>query len=76
MDRVLRPCRGVHLGAHMRVAQRYPAWRLVSLDHQWQRFTAEVPQGERPVLARRHFDEWGVRFTSLRASTLGSRTSC
>jgi pimeloyl-ACP methyl ester carboxylesterase len=40
-------------------AQRYPAWRLVSLADQWQRFTAEVPGGEAPVLARRHFDDWG-----------------
>ena len=38
---------------------RYPAWRLVSLQDQWQRFTAEVPAGAAPVLARRHFDAWG-----------------
>jgi pimeloyl-ACP methyl ester carboxylesterase len=42
--------------------QRYPAWRLVSLDDQWKRFTDDVPQGESPVLARRHFDEWGQRY--------------
>ena len=41
-----------------RAAQDYPAWRLVSLQDQWQRFTAEVPQGELPVLSRRHFAEW------------------
>jgi pimeloyl-ACP methyl ester carboxylesterase len=40
-------------------AQRFPAWRLVSLDDQWRRFVADVPSGEAPVLARRHFDEWG-----------------
>lgn len=40
-------------------AQQYPAWRLVSLDDQWTRFTADVPTGETPVLARRHFNEWG-----------------
>lgn len=38
--------------------QLYPAWRLVSLDDQWNRFTAEVPAGSAPVLSRRHFDEW------------------
>ncbi|HET7882816.1 MAG TPA: alpha/beta hydrolase [Acetobacteraceae bacterium] len=43
-------------------AQHYPAWRPVSLQDQWQRFTAEVPPGEAPVLARRHFDEWGERY--------------
>ena len=40
----------------------YPAWRLVSLQDQWQRFTAEVPSGELPVLSRRHFAEWGERY--------------
>ncbi len=40
-------------------SQRFPAWRLVSLDDQWQRFAAEVPSNESPVLSRRHFDEWG-----------------
>lgn len=40
-------------------AERYPAWRLVSLEDQWTRFTAEVPASEQPVLSRRHFDEWG-----------------
>ena len=43
-------------------AQRYPAWRLVSLDDQWQRFTGDVPVGEAPVLSRRHFDAWGERY--------------
>jgi pimeloyl-ACP methyl ester carboxylesterase len=40
-------------------AQDYPAWRSVSLQDQWQRFTAEVPAGEVPVLSHRHFAEWG-----------------
>lgn len=43
-------------------ATRYPAWRLVSLDDQWTRFTAEVPAGAGPVLSHRHFDEWGERY--------------
>ena len=36
-----------------------PAWRVVSLDEQWKRFLADVPVSERPVLCRRHFEEWG-----------------
>jgi pimeloyl-ACP methyl ester carboxylesterase len=40
-------------------AQRYPAWRPVSLEDQWARFTAEVPKDEPAVLSRRHFDAWG-----------------
>lgn len=43
-------------------AERFPAWRLVSLADQWQRFTAEVPKGESPVLMRRHFDPWGEQY--------------
>jgi pimeloyl-ACP methyl ester carboxylesterase len=43
-------------------AQRYPAWRLVSLQDQWTRFTAEVPQDEPQVLSRRHFDAWGPSY--------------
>jgi pimeloyl-ACP methyl ester carboxylesterase len=43
-------------------AHSYPAWRLVSLQDQWQRFTVEVPPDEPPVLSRRHFAEWGERY--------------
>ena len=50
-------------------AQTYPAWRLVSLDDQWQRFTAEVPAGEMPVLSRRHFDEWGPLYLDTDADS-------
>ena len=39
--------------------QQYPAWRVVSLKDQCDRFTADVPPGEPAVLAKRHFDEWG-----------------
>ena len=42
--------------------QRLPGWRLISLEDQWQRFVADVPPGEQPVLSRRHFDEWGERY--------------
>jgi pimeloyl-ACP methyl ester carboxylesterase len=39
-----------------------PAWRIVTLEDQLTRFTEDVPQGEPPVLARSHFDEWGERY--------------
>jgi pimeloyl-ACP methyl ester carboxylesterase len=42
--------------------QHLPGWRLISLQDQWQRFVADVPAGETPVLSRRHFDEWGERY--------------
>jgi pimeloyl-ACP methyl ester carboxylesterase len=41
---------------------RLPAWRLISLKDQWDRFTETVPEGAEPVLLRRHFDEWGERY--------------
>jgi pimeloyl-ACP methyl ester carboxylesterase len=43
-------------------AAQYPAWRLVSLQDQWDRFVAEVPETEPPVLSRRHFDDWAARY--------------
>ena len=43
-------------------AERFPAWRLVSLEEQWRRFTVDVPAGESAVLSRRHFDEWGALY--------------
>jgi pimeloyl-ACP methyl ester carboxylesterase len=39
--------------------QMYPAWRLVSLQEQWDRFTQDVPSGEPAVLNRQDFNEWG-----------------
>jgi pimeloyl-ACP methyl ester carboxylesterase len=39
-------------------AERFPAWRLVSLQEQWQRFTEDVPAGD-AILSQHHFDEWG-----------------
>lgn len=53
---------GAIAGREGKGAQDYPAWRLVSLEDQWQRFTAEVPADCLPVLSRRHFGEWGERY--------------
>ncbi|MBV9523343.1 MAG: alpha/beta hydrolase [Alphaproteobacteria bacterium] len=44
---------------------RLPAWRLISLPDQWDRFTEGVPAGEAPVLLRRHFEEWGERYLDI-----------
>jgi len=43
-------------------APRFPAWRLISLKDQWERFTAEVPEGQPPVLSEAHFRDWGERY--------------
>jgi pimeloyl-ACP methyl ester carboxylesterase len=39
-----------------------PAWRIVTLDDQWTRFTEDVPPDQPPVLSRSHFEEWGERY--------------
>jgi pimeloyl-ACP methyl ester carboxylesterase len=44
---------------------RLPAWRLISLQDQWERFTADVPPGEPPVLLRRHFEGWGEAYLDV-----------
>jgi pimeloyl-ACP methyl ester carboxylesterase len=43
-------------------APKLPAYRLISLQDQWDRFTADVPPNEALVLSRRHFDEWGEAY--------------
>jgi pimeloyl-ACP methyl ester carboxylesterase len=40
----------------------FPAWRIVTLEDQWDRFVEDVPAHEAPVLSRLHFDEWGQRY--------------
>lgn len=44
---------------------RLPAWRLISLKDQWDRFVEGVPAGEPPVLLKRHFEEWGERYLDV-----------
>lgn len=39
-----------------------PAWRVVSVADQWNRFVEDVPSGAPLVLSRAHFDEWGERY--------------
>jgi pimeloyl-ACP methyl ester carboxylesterase len=39
-----------------------PGWRLVSAEAQWTRFTADTPADHKPVLLRRHFDDWASRY--------------
>ena len=46
---------------------RFPAWRLVSVEDQWKRFTADVPAGHPAVLSRRHFDSWGSLYLDTHA---------
>jgi pimeloyl-ACP methyl ester carboxylesterase len=36
----------------------FPAWRIVTAEHQWKRFIEDVPPHEPPVLSRAHFDQW------------------
>jgi pimeloyl-ACP methyl ester carboxylesterase len=36
----------------------FPAWHIVTLQDQWNRFVEDVPAHEPAVLSRVHFDEW------------------
>ncbi len=45
--------------------QRLPAWRLISVKDQWDRFVADVPPSEPAVLSKRHFDDWGERYLDV-----------
>ena len=40
----------------------FPAWRIITLEDQWNRFIEDVPTHEPPVLSRLHFDEWSKRY--------------
>jgi pimeloyl-ACP methyl ester carboxylesterase len=53
-------------------APRLPAWRLISLQDQWDRFTADVPTDEPPVLSRRHFAAWGEAYLDSDSHSRGS----
>ncbi|MEI9987937.1 MAG: alpha/beta hydrolase [Aliidongia sp.] len=55
--------------AHAAPAPSGPAWRIVTLEDQWTRFVADVPEGEPPVLSRRHFAEWGERYLDSDAAS-------
>ena len=50
---------------------RLPAWRLISLKDQWDRFVADLPSGEPPVLSKRHFDDWGERYLDVDPESRG-----
>jgi pimeloyl-ACP methyl ester carboxylesterase len=39
-----------------------PAWKTVTLEDQWTRFTADTPKDEAPVMLERHFVEWGEHY--------------
>jgi pimeloyl-ACP methyl ester carboxylesterase len=41
---------------------KFPAWRMVTVEDQWNRFIEDVPANEPPVLSRVHFAEWGERY--------------
>ena len=57
-------------------APRLPAWRLISLQDQWDRFTADVPAGEPPVLSRRHFAAWGEAYLDSEQRQPRPRSGC
>lgn len=60
-------------------APKFPAWRVVTVEDQWNRFIEDVPAHEPPVLSRAHFEAWGERYLdsdpeSRRSDPIGVRT--
>jgi alpha-beta hydrolase superfamily lysophospholipase len=49
----------------VRSAGACKAWGFISLKDQWDRFVADVPPGEPPVLSKRHFDRWGEAYLDI-----------
>jgi pimeloyl-ACP methyl ester carboxylesterase len=41
---------------------RFPAWRIITPEDQWNRFVEDVPPHQQPVLSAKHFDEWALRY--------------
>jgi pimeloyl-ACP methyl ester carboxylesterase len=41
---------------------RLPAWKLVSVQDQWDRFIADTPRDETPVMLERHFAAWSEAY--------------
>lgn len=50
---------------------RLPAWRLISVQDQWDRFTADVPSDAPPVLSVRHFADWAERYLDCDPASRG-----
>jgi pimeloyl-ACP methyl ester carboxylesterase len=50
-------------------APRLPAWRLISVKDQWDRFTADVPADQPAVLSRRLFDIWAEAYLDCDAAS-------
>lgn len=43
-------------------APRLPAWRLVTIEAQWERFNEDLPAGHARVLSPTHFDRWAEAY--------------
>jgi pimeloyl-ACP methyl ester carboxylesterase len=41
---------------------KLPAWKLVSVKDQWDRFIADTPRDEAPVMLERHFASWSEAY--------------
>ncbi len=50
---------------------RLPAWRLISLRDQWERFVADVPPAAAPVLDAGHFAVWGEAYLDTDSESRG-----
>jgi hypothetical protein len=44
---------------------RLPAWRVISIGDQWERFTADVPPQSPPVLSKHHSAQWSEAYLDI-----------
>lgn len=49
---------------------QFPAWRIVTVDDQWNRFIEDVPPGAAPVLSRTHFEGWAKAYLASDPTSL------
>lgn len=54
-----------------RTPPQLPAWRLISVKDQWDRFVADVPHGAAPALDPDHFTGWGQAYLDIDPGSRG-----
>ena len=54
-------------------ATGWPAWRLVTVEEQWERFNEDVPPDQEPLMTRADFDAWASAWLASDPLSRGRR---